>query len=60
MPALRETDPRWIGPYAVLGRLGAGGMGEVCLAESGTGLRLAVKVVRGEHAEDRTFRARFR
>jgi outer membrane protein assembly factor BamB len=35
-------------------------MGEVYLAESGTGLRLAVKVVRAEHAEDRTFRARFR
>ncbi|WP_225859600.1 serine/threonine-protein kinase [Streptomyces albicerus] len=60
LQALRETDPRRIGPYAVLGRLGAGGMGEVYLAESGTGLRLAVKVVRAEHAEDRTFRARFR
>lgn len=34
MQALRETDPRWIGPYAVLGRLGAGGMGEVYLAEA--------------------------
>ncbi|MDN3024553.1 serine/threonine-protein kinase [Streptomyces sp. S.PB5] len=60
MQTLRDSDPRWIGPYAVLGRLGAGGMGEVYLAESGTGLRLAVKVVRAEHAEDRTFRARFR
>ncbi|MFJ6388823.1 PQQ-binding-like beta-propeller repeat protein [Streptomyces sp. NPDC091972] len=60
MQELRERDPRTIGPYQVLGRLGSGGMGEVYLAEARGGLRLAVKVVRAEHAEDRTFRARFR
>ncbi|WP_053710845.1 serine/threonine-protein kinase [Streptomyces sp. NRRL B-3648] len=60
MQPLRAADPRHIGPYTVMRRLGAGGMGEVYLAESRTGLRLAVKVVRAEHAEDRTFRARFR
>ncbi|MBL1106023.1 PQQ-binding-like beta-propeller repeat protein [Streptomyces sp. 5-8] len=60
MQPLRATDPRHIGPYEVTHRLGAGGMGEVYLARSRTGLRLAVKVVRAEHAEDRTFRARFR
>ncbi|MET8769885.1 protein kinase [Streptomyces sp. NPDC004658] len=60
MQPLRATDPRHIGPYTTTHRLGAGGMGEVYLAESRTGLRLAVKVVRAEHAEDRTFRARFR
>jgi len=58
--ALRATDPRRVGPYEVRGRLGSGGMGEVYLAESRTGLRLAVKVVRAEYAQDRTFRARFR
>ncbi|MFI7411802.1 PQQ-binding-like beta-propeller repeat protein [Streptomyces sp. NPDC049627] len=57
---LRQSDPRRIGPYQVEGRLGAGGMGEVYLAESRSGLRLAVKVVRPEHAQDRMFRARFR
>ncbi|MFE4968218.1 PQQ-binding-like beta-propeller repeat protein [Streptomyces sp. NPDC056660] len=60
MEELRETDPRTIGPYEVRGRLGSGGMGEVYLADARGGLRLAVKVVRAEHAEDRTFRARFR
>ncbi|WP_329340063.1 PQQ-binding-like beta-propeller repeat protein [Streptomyces sp. NBC_00663] len=60
MQALRATDPRRVGPYEVRGRLGSGGMGEVYLAESRTGLRLAVKVVRPEYAQDRTFRARFR
>lgn len=49
MQPLRATDPRHIGPYATTHRLGAGGMGEVYLAESRTGLRLAVKVVRAEH-----------
>ncbi|MFF9766456.1 PQQ-binding-like beta-propeller repeat protein [Streptomyces sp. NPDC014636] len=60
MRSLRAADPRHIGPYEVTHRLGAGGMGEVYLARSRGGLRLAVKVVRTEHAEDRTFRARFR
>ncbi|MEU5347373.1 PQQ-binding-like beta-propeller repeat protein [Streptomyces sp. NPDC020766] len=60
MQALRETDPRRIGPYAVLGRLGAGGMGAVYLAESPTGLQLAVRLVRADLAEDHIFRARFR
>ncbi|WKX10973.1 PQQ-binding-like beta-propeller repeat protein [Streptomyces sp. NL15-2K] len=57
---LRQSDPHRIGPYEVVGRLGAGGMGKVYLAESRSGLRLAVKVVRAEHAQDRMFRARFR
>ena len=35
-------------------------MGQVYLAASPTGLKLAVKVVRAEHAEDRAFRVRFR
>jgi outer membrane protein assembly factor BamB/tRNA A-37 threonylcarbamoyl transferase component Bud32 len=52
-------DPRRIGPFEVLGRLGAGGMGLVYLARSASGRRVAIKTVRGELAEDELFRVRF-
>ncbi|MEU6843874.1 serine/threonine-protein kinase [Streptomyces sp. NPDC046716] len=52
-------DPEHIGPYRVVGRLGAGGMGRVYLARSKGGRAVAVKVVRPELAEDGEFRARF-
>ncbi|MER6165642.1 hypothetical protein [Streptomyces violaceorubidus] len=29
---LRDEDPRWIGPIPLIGRLGTGGMGRVCLS----------------------------
>ncbi|MET9649569.1 serine/threonine-protein kinase [Streptomyces sp. NPDC006460] len=53
-------DPRRIGPYRLLGRLGSGGMGRVYLARSEGGRTVAVKVVHEEHASDQRFRARFR
>jgi len=53
-------DPVAVGPYRVLGRLGAGGMGTVYLAEAADGTRVAVKVGRAELAEDTSFLARFR
>ncbi|MEU8521542.1 serine/threonine-protein kinase [Streptomyces sp. NPDC048577] len=53
-------DPRRIGPYRLLGRLGSGGMGRVYLARSEGGRTVAVKVVHEEHASDGRFRARFR
>ena len=56
---LLPTDPEWVGPYRLLGRLGAGGMGEVYLARSPGGRLVAVKVIRPELAADRGFRARF-
>ncbi|MFF3495933.1 serine/threonine-protein kinase [Streptomyces sp. NPDC002795] len=49
-----------IGAYRLLGRLGAGGMGEVYLARSERGRTVAVKVVREELAEQEEFRNRFR
>ncbi|WP_441246606.1 protein kinase domain-containing protein [Kitasatospora sp. McL0602] len=57
---LEPTDPIEVGPYRLLARLGAGGMGRVYLARSGGGRTVAVKVVRAELAEDQEFRERFR
>lgn len=60
MRPLTSQDPRTVGPYRTLVRLGAGGMGVVYLARSAGGALAAVKVIRAEHADDPGFRARFR
>ncbi|WP_228921581.1 bifunctional serine/threonine-protein kinase/ABC transporter substrate-binding protein [Streptomyces sp. DH7] len=60
MRPLITEDPRTIGPYRTLVRLGAGGMGVVYLARTAGGALAAVKVIRAEHAADPGFRARFR
>ncbi|MFB7665195.1 PQQ-binding-like beta-propeller repeat protein [Kitasatospora sp. NPDC056138] len=59
MEPLDVTDPEAVGPYRLLARLGAGGMGRVYLARSAGGRTVAVKVVRPELAEDQEFRSRF-
>ncbi|MET0187374.1 MAG: serine/threonine-protein kinase, partial [Pseudonocardia sediminis] len=56
----RDGDPERIGPYAVVGVLGAGGMGRVYLGRDDRGRPAAVKVIRPELATDPAFRVRFR
>ncbi|MFJ6659611.1 protein kinase [Streptomyces sp. NPDC091377] len=60
MDQLGVGDPQHIGGYRLLGRLGAGGMGQVYLARSDRGRTVAVKLVREELAAQEEFRARFR
>jgi eukaryotic-like serine/threonine-protein kinase len=57
--ALDEHGPRQVGPYRLLGRLGAGGMGQVFLGVDAAGRRAAVKIVHPGLADDPRFRARF-
>ncbi|MEV4116750.1 protein kinase [Nonomuraea sp. NPDC049695] len=59
MDPLQPGDPRQVGPYRLTGRLGAGGMGQVFLGFSPGGRKVAVKVIRAEHASSPQFRARF-
>ncbi|TDC11488.1 FHA domain-containing protein [Nonomuraea longispora] len=55
---MNTGEPRRIGPYEVLGRLGVGGQGTVYLAQSEAG-RVAVKVIHAQGAADPRARRRF-
>jgi len=59
MYPLTPDDPSHIGPYRLLARLGAGGMGRVYLARSEGGRTVAVKLVHLEFALHPEFRRRF-
>ncbi|MFE2585137.1 PQQ-binding-like beta-propeller repeat protein [Streptomyces sp. NPDC059378] len=57
---LHRDDPRTLGGYRIVDRLGSGGMGVVYLGRSRSGREVAVKVVHAQYAQDDVFRARFR
>ncbi len=56
---LRRWDPEQVGGYVILGRLGAGAMGQVYLGRSAAGRLVAVKTIKTELAEEPDFRTRF-
>ncbi len=59
MEPLTGEDPRQVGPYRILMRLGEGGMGRVYLGRSPGGRSVAVKLVHGGLATTPGFRQRF-
>ncbi|WP_330330169.1 bifunctional serine/threonine protein kinase/MFS transporter [Streptomyces sp. NBC_00536] len=59
MDSLTVEDPTYIGPYRLIARLGAGGMGLVYLGRDEVGRTVAVKVVQAEYAAHPEFRKRF-
>ncbi|MFF1257495.1 MULTISPECIES: serine/threonine-protein kinase [unclassified Streptomyces] len=58
MEPLREDDPKEIGGFTLVCRIGSGGMGQVFLGESAAGHQAAVKVIKPSVLDEDT-RARF-
>ncbi|MFF3275210.1 serine/threonine-protein kinase [Streptomyces chrestomyceticus] len=58
MEPLKDGDPKTIGGFALVCRIGAGGMGQVFLGESAAGHQAAVKVIKPSVLDEDT-RARF-
>ncbi|MCM3882710.1 serine/threonine-protein kinase [Frankia sp. R82] len=59
MEPLVPSDPATVGGYRLVARLGTGGMGRVYLAQSPTGERVALKMIRPELLEGDDIRQRF-
>jgi serine/threonine protein kinase/outer membrane protein assembly factor BamB len=57
--ALGRGDPTSVGPFELLGRLGAGGMGTVYLGRAADGSTVAVKLLHAGFTADPEFRKRF-
>ncbi|MFJ2031760.1 glycoside hydrolase family 6 protein [Streptosporangium sp. NPDC087985] len=57
---LQAGDPRQVGPFHILSRLGQGGMGTVFLGRDAEGREVAVKVIHPQWATDPDFRRRFK
>ena len=58
MESLKKTDPKTIGPFETVARLGAGGMGVVYLAQRKSE-RVALKVISSAFMADASARTRF-
>ena len=58
MESLRPRDPKAIGPYKLVGRLGAGGMGVVYIASKGSET-VALKIIRDSIIDDPSQATRF-
>src|SRR4051794_19916313 len=56
---LQPGDPDRLGSFEITGRLGEGGQGTVYLGRSASGDPVAVKLLRGDLAQDDTARGRF-
>jgi serine/threonine protein kinase len=56
---LPRWDPEQVGNFVLIGRLGAGAMGQVYLGRSAAGRLVAVKTIKTELAEEPDFRNRF-
>ncbi len=59
MDVLQPADPASVGGYRLLGRLGAGGMGQVYLGVSPGGRTVAIKLIHSSHAQTPYFKERF-